>query len=493
MTPATHKDFGTVVKGASAALAGFLVRVGGRIFFLIAAGRLFGGEALGVLATMAAVVETLAAIAVFGQKRTLFPLLEAQRDNQAAFARIAATALAIPAGLGLAFTFFLVTVGWAILGLNSSNTALFFAAIVPVIALTDVMLALTRFGKRVRYEVWSRSIAEPWTLFALTLGLGISGLSADGLLFAYMGALLAALSVAILGFHREFGELSFEGAWPKAAVAAQILRVSAPTAAVDVVTLAFRRVDLFLVFSLAGGAAAGIYYAAQQVASLVQKIRHIFEPILAPVVAGALADDKARANRLLSSTSRWSLILAAPMMAIIITFAEPILNLIEPGMAIGSGVLILLIFAESFEAIFAPAESLLVFKNAQTNLALNLTAFTILIAGCLWLVPDYGGLGAGMAFLASLLLLNVSRAGVVAVLHQARLLGPAHLKPALAAAGAYTVGYMLPLDKSSGLGAIMIGVAVLVVYGILLWAFRIDDEDKSLWSGRHRLTSDPVD
>ena len=57
-----------------------------------------------------------------------------------------------------------------------------------------------------------------------------------------------------------------------------------PLATADAVEWGTRRVDVFILGLFAAPAAVGIYYMAQQVASLPQKLKTSFEPILGPVI-----------------------------------------------------------------------------------------------------------------------------------------------------------------------------------------------------------------
>ena len=64
----------------------------------------------------------------------------------------------------------------------------------------------------------------------------------------------------------------------------------APLAAADAIEWGTRRLDLFILGLFATPAAVGVYYIAQQVASLPQKLKTSFDPILGPVITRALKD-----------------------------------------------------------------------------------------------------------------------------------------------------------------------------------------------------------
>src|SRR3546814_5655614 len=63
-----------------------------------------------------------------------------------------------------------------------------------------------------------------------------------------------------------------------------------PLASAHAIEWGTRRLDIFILGFFAAPAAVGIYYVAQQVASLPQKLKTSFEPILGPVITRNLKD-----------------------------------------------------------------------------------------------------------------------------------------------------------------------------------------------------------
>ncbi|MGG2382835.1 hypothetical protein, partial [Salmonella enterica] len=57
-----------------------------------------------------------------------------------------------------------------------------------------------------------------------------------------------------------------------------------PLAGADAVEWGTRKIDVFLLRFFIGEAPLGIYYFAQQFASLPQKLKTSFEPVLGPVI-----------------------------------------------------------------------------------------------------------------------------------------------------------------------------------------------------------------
>ena len=75
-------------------------------------------------------------------------------------------------------------------------------------------------------------------------------------------------------------------------------RRNVPLAAADAIEWVSRRLDIAILGLFVAPQYVGIYYVAQQVASMPQKLKTSFDPILAPVITQKLAEgDKARGRQ----------------------------------------------------------------------------------------------------------------------------------------------------------------------------------------------------
>lgn len=484
MTPATDhslKDISDILKGALAAAGGFVVRSGARILFLFMAGNLYGADRFGTLAYAVAVVETLAAIAVFGQKRALFALLDEDGADRNA---IILNALVLTAVISLTLSLLLYAIFWPLIDMPAGGPYRAFAFVIPLIALSDVMLATTRHQRLMRYEVIARSIAEPWTLAALTLGFYMGGFLEGGLMAAYFGALVVAYLASAWGFGRVYrlADIATSGlSWAKVK---RIISFSGPTAAVDVMALVFRRVDIFFLWHFTSETVVGIYHAAQHIATLVQKTRFVFEPILAPVLSQTLSRSGAgAAGRQLAQVCRWIFAILALPTLLLILFAAPVLGLVGEGMEAGAIILGVMLVAEAIEAALGSSELPILFRAPGRNMGLMLVAFAAHIAGCTLLIPLYGGLGAALSLLIGLSLLNVLRLGAVARLFGIYVLDRQFLKPI--AAVALALGGGLFAESLAGdldlIWAVGIQIAaMLLIYLAALKLLGISEEGRAL-------------
>ena len=482
----THiNDLLDVLRGALGALSGFVVRFGARISFLFIAGNIFGAERLGTYAYSIAIVETFAAIAIFGQKRSLFALLE--KDAPAGSAResqLAFSAILLSLALSLMFACFLYFWGWQALAMdNSTPFSPLFAFVIPLIAVSEVFLSLTRHRRKIRYDVMARSITEPWVLTGLVVAAWALNMLDGGLLAAYFGALVASFAVSLWGLARLYHLPTILRAGTNAAYLRELSVFSAPTAAVDVIALAFRRVDIFLLGVLSSEAVVGIYYAAQNIATLVQKTRHIFDPILAPVVSQTMTRrGHDQAAKQLEQVCRWIFTILAIQVVLLGFFAGALLDLVGTGMAVGALALILMMVAEALDGSIASAELPIVYRHPRFNLGLSLVAFGVHVAGCYLLIPAYGVTGAAASLLISLGTLNILRIYFAQRLLDIWVLSPAYLKPAFAMG--MTLGALILLDRYVDLhDALTWPIGVLLAFVVYLGMIKmmgISEEGRAL-------------
>ena len=159
---------------------------------------------------------------------------------------------------------------------------------VLAIAWTDIALAALAYHNNVGATVRARSIVEPWTISIVAFAWSFWSLR-DGLIIAYVVSMLAALVASLIPLLREFG---MPRGWrPNVGLSWRTARRNMPLAAADAVEWGSRRIDIAVLGLFLSPAFVGVYYVAQQVASLPAKLKTSFEPVLGPVIARNLAAD----------------------------------------------------------------------------------------------------------------------------------------------------------------------------------------------------------
>ncbi len=474
MTPGP--DLAALARGGRTNFAGFVLRLIARIPFLVIGARFYGPEALGIFAYATLVAEFAAAACVLGLKRGMAAEMAARRDDQAAAlldglvaALLAALAVA---GLLAAFPALMTPAG-------QPPVTRWLALTVPLIVLADVTLAGLAFRHRIGAQVRARSVVEPWTLSLAAGVLAFTALATgEGLILAYIVSLVAAAIASAVPAIQLFG---WPPRWrPRPRVWLGIARRNLPLAGAELVDWTVRRLDLFLLARLAGTEVVGIYYVAQQVATLAGKIRITFDPILAPLLTTALKDCRPEAAAAhIRQVGFWVLALQIPVVLALGLAGEGVLGLFGPAFAAGALILALLLTAELAAASSGVNEAALVYASPRTNLAIALGSVAVQAALTLWWVPMFGGAGAAAGLLAALTLAAAAR--------QLRLRGclghPIGFWrwPLFAAgAAAFAAGYLLRALPEAWHMAIGIP-AVLFIFGALVWRLGFRTSDRALF------------
>ena len=441
-----------ILRGGGSAAAGFAVRLGARLIFLVVAGRLFGPVLFGAFALAVALVELAVTVGGLGTKRTLFQFL----DGRGASGRLAAHVV-IDAALLVTVTSALIAAAIVATALLlpdawlSRNTATAMIVLAPMIAgqaLLDLLSAATRWRHRIRYEVVGRSIVEPYAGLVGTAAAFYLGFAEEGLLIGYWLGTLAALFYLLVGARRCLGGFALRHYRARLSAMAAMLRGTIANTANDFLSALYARFDLYLVGLLLGEAAAGIYGMARQVRTPIRQVRQSFDGLLTPIVAKTLAaTGAADTGRALASAARLILAIQLPLLIVLIAIGEPLLDLIGPGFALGYWALILLAAAESIQGAFGIGD--LIFVYRRPRLGLWITAASIAV-----------GLVSGILFIG---LWEISGAALAVLLSfAARAL---HRRYALST----RFGVRVPIGHSAGpLAAAAIGVGAAFV--VAPWA-----------------------
>jgi O-antigen/teichoic acid export membrane protein len=467
----------TIVRGARTTFLGFVLRLGGRFPFLLIAGHFYGKEALGIFAYATAAVELVALIATFGFKRSLLLHLTQTKDTH----RTAAE--------GLCFAMLAATLGAMLLMLlpniifpDSRVTLVMrlFPLVMLMIVLSDICLAALTHHHLMFPQVVARSIIEPWVLTLSAGALAFTSLKHEALFIAYALALCSAALVSLFYFSKRFQLRAVLAIRPANMIA--LARQSAPIWLADIVEVSQRRVDVLILGQLSNPATVGLYYAGQQVATLVSRMRGSFEPILTPVMAKlSAAQDRARAAQQLDQVRFWLFCAQLAVMLALSLYAKSIMTMIGPEFGSGATIMILLLLAELFWGVLGIAELPLLFARAKTNVVIGIIAIAIEIGAAFILIPRFSGTGAAIALCAAFLVAGAIKTILVAKLldtapHPARLLWPLVFGGLAVVPSYWLAGHIaFPLSMLAGIPLF------LALYGLLLWHLAFTEPDRLLF------------
>jgi O-antigen/teichoic acid export membrane protein len=486
-----QQDIAALAKGGRTNFFGFLLRLAARIPFLFIAGRLYGADDLGRFASATIAVELAAQLATLGQKRGLAQQL-AKDDRPGAC--IVADALLL-SGLVSAVFAALLYIFPAPMFPSGEYTAL--QRLLPLtilpLALGDIALSALAYRFDVGATVRARAVVEPWTLSIAAGVLWVAGqwwyapLQESGLILSYVLSMLAAMVTAFVPLLRSYG---LPRHWsPRPIDLLRLANRNLPLAGADAVEWGTRKLDIFILGTFAPPAAVGIYYVAQQVASLPQKLKTSFEPILGPVITRNLKEgNHAAIARQVCQVGFW---ITAAQAGIALALGMPgkgVMGLVGPNFVAGTGALALLLLAEVVAATAVVSEAALIYVARMRNLWISLGTIALqgLLTVALMLLAHRANAGpllqaeaAAFALAVTLALSSFLKSRLLARVLKARV---NNWRWALvwAAAPAVVVGYgvkFLPewLELSLGIPAI------LGVYCLVIWKRGFGPEDRMLF------------
>jgi len=263
----------------------------------------------------------------------------------------------------------------------------------------------------------------------------------------------------------------------------------APLAAADAIEWGTRRLDIFILGLFATPAAVGVYYAAQQIASLPQKLKSSFDPILGPVITRALKDkDYAAIARQVCQVGFWITAMQAGIALALGIPGEAIMGLMGPRFVGGTGALAFLLAAEVVAAMAVVSEAALIYVARFRNLTISIVTIALqaaLTVGAMLLIDRLGLPQLYRAAAAALsLALALGAASLTKAIVLSRILGRSINNwrwPLIwAAAVAVVVGegaVLLPEWAE-----LIFGIpAILGAYGWVIWRRGFGPEDRILF------------
>ncbi|WP_407701495.1 lipopolysaccharide biosynthesis protein [Tsuneonella amylolytica] len=486
-------DIAALAKGGRQNFLGFVVRLAGMLPFLFIAGRLYGAAELGRYASALVVVEIAGLVCSMGEKRGLAQRLTEDPDARPANLVFDGMLVAALSGLVVAAFFWLVPAPMFPSGEYTRIDKLIVLAI-PAYALTEIVLAAQAYRFDIATTVRARSIVLPWTLSlsALAFWFVIPG---SGLSLAYLVSIYAGLATGLWSFLKTYG---LPRQWrPRLREMARLTARALPLATADAIEWGTRRLDIFILGLFAAPSAVGVYYVAQQVASLPQKLKTSFEPILGPVITRNLrTKNYAAIAQQVCQVGFWITAAQAGIALALGIPGEGVMGLVGPNFVGGTGALAFLLAAEVVAATAVVSEAALIYVARVRNLAISVA--TIALQAALTIAAMLGIERLGLpetykaAGAAAALMLALGAASLVKSRLLARILGQPinNWRWALvwAAAPAIVVGWLVV--RLPEWAELAFGIpAILAAYGFVIWRYGFGPEDRKLF----RRNLDPVE
>lgn len=465
----SERDTRDLVRGAGVNYLGFLARLGSRAPFLFLAGILYGASAFGVFTFATTVVETAAALALFGMKRSLNKVMsDAVADDQGLH-RSVSSGIALALVLGTVATLAVAGGAGILAGVfrmpSASYALLLLSLAIPMIVVSDILLVAIRFTRQMRFEVYARSVLEPVTLTVTIVLAWWAGARELGLIIGYVTALTVAAGATAFFFVRLFPVREYLRVPLRWAELRELVTFTGPTAGYEVTLLLAKRVDVFLVSYFTPASVVGVFGMAKQFSTVTKKIRSGFDPILRPVLSDSIAvGEMERARDQLSMVARWVLAAQLPVILAFVFYADDLLGLMGSGFAGGAMILVFLMLGDAVEGCLGVTEIPIVYLRPVANIFLGLAWVVATVGFGIWLAGPMGGEGVALAVALALVVVNAGRLAVAGWALDMNILEVRLLRPLAAALPAGALVWALERFLAPPpLVAVLVGLPLLLV------------------------------
>ncbi len=480
-------DIDTLAKGGRTNIAGFILRLAARIPFLFIAGRIYGPDLVGRFAIAVVVVELAALLATLGLKRGLAQALSSSERPHVCVVWDAMAVAFVASMIASA-------VLWSfpeILYPNSAITGLdrYLPLIIVAIAWSDVSLAALAYRLNVKAAVTARAVVEPWTISIAAWAFSYFTIR-DGLVLSYVASMTAALIASLVPFLKSYG---LPHGWsPQLRQLYALARSNVPLAGADALEWGSRNVDRFILGVMFEPKIVGIYYMAQQVASLPQKLKTSFDPILGPVITQSLAvNDRVAIANQVRQVAFWIMAAQGGLALMGSIPGEAVMGVVGPQFVAGTAALAFLLTAEVLASTGAVSESALVYVARHRNLMISaaMLAFQIGLSFALIFAiralgypVNYQAAGPAIALMLSVALTSVIKARLLGHLLGASV-NPWRWPLVWAAIAAIVIGgAFTALPKRYEWVELVIGEpAIAATYLYILWKWAFGPADRALF------------
>ncbi|NAZ16793.1 oligosaccharide flippase family protein [Glutamicibacter soli] len=286
-------------------------------------------------------------------------------------------------------------------------------AFLPVAVLYEQFLAVCRGFAVMRPTIVVERALRPILQVLLILAIGISGggimLLAVAWAIPYAVCLILA-GAALLKVLKENPDHLSSPSTEHVAVVRDFWKFTAPRGLARLAQVMIQRSDVIVVTMLLGPAPAAVYTAATRFLVLGQVATSALQQVSEPQLAKLLSASRMKAVVVVTrQMTLWSIVFVWPVYLLFAVHAATFLEWVF-GAEYGQGapVLRVLCFAMLLATAIGPMDVLLLMAGRSSLSLMNVTIALILdLLLCLYLIPMYGIMGAGIAWAVAIIAKNV--------------------------------------------------------------------------------------
>lgn len=464
-----------------------------RYIFTAILARLIGAHYLGIYSLANAVTRIMEVIGKAGLDGGVLRFVSMRHiDEKESIIDDIATALKIVFGLSLLVMLIQIAIsGWLTHSIFSSPQLLKTVLIINAIGLPFSIVALvaasaTQGFKLLKYKILVNDILNPLVLLLAMLG-------AYFLISSEAAIILPALLSAVIGFivifvflfritGIQFARIIHTKINPA------ILSFSYPLMFIGIIVTMTHWMDIMMLGYFLDEESVGLYLPAARTAGLLRVVLVAFAGIFAPMLAQLHSENNtAEKDRLYKLVVRWISSIVFPLTIIILLFPEKVMLIFGAEFLVTSDVLIILIIATLIQSVFGLGlSSLTMTGHPKVNLINSAIALGAnMVLNYFW-IPRYGLTGAALATASAIIIMNILLTIEMWFILGLHPLSVKILKPVIAGVVAYFITDLLKplfMPMHTVLTLVSGTITVFVSFGLMLWLFRFDEDDREILIG----------
>ncbi len=483
-----------VASGAIINFSGIIARTVILYLYTFMLARMLTADELGEFFLVSIIINYLALVATvgFGTGVMRFVALYAGegKNDMARHTMWLSLLIGVPLGIVFAGGIFLFAPALNGLLFHDSPTAVagirVFAVAIPLLVAAQIFNSTTQGMHRMKYQVYSRDLAEQLSKFGFSGAVLVLGAGLIGVIGANVASVAVAASMAFV-FALMVLPKPEKTDTKLTAPARPFISYSLPLAFSGILVTVQTKVDTLLLGYFTTSANVGYYVVALKVAIFSIIINHAFATVFAPIIVDLWnRKRKEELSILFKTVARWIFIFSLPIFIVLVVLAEPIMGLFGEAFVFSGSALIVLAFGELINN-STGATGLMVLMSGHSKLELFNVALAFVINAmiCLFMIPRYGIMGAAIANMFSIGILNLMRAIEVWFLMRLHAYEKSYLKPVIAGATGALLLFIVSHFVITHIGPVQLVILAggLVVYYVLaMLAMGLTAQDKIIIS-----------
>jgi O-antigen/teichoic acid export membrane protein len=299
--------------------------------------------------------------------------------------------------------------------LNVLNEDIFLITIIKVFSLTlpfTVIGLIASFAtqgfKVMKYKIFVNQIINPAVLLiSMVTSYLVFGIKIAVLIPTVLTSLIGM--VFILMFLKRFIKLDLQKIISTPANS-EILRFSLPLMFVSAIGIIMHWIDILMLGIYSDANAVGMYHPIERTAGLIRMILFAFAGIFAPLFSQYFYEENfVKMKQIYQLSTKWIFVATTPLFLFLILFSSPMLMLFgsEFNNGLALQILTLGIMMQAFFGLGSSSLTMSGFSNL--NLFNVLVALAVNILLNIFLIPEYGIIGAATATTTALVVISVLR------------------------------------------------------------------------------------